>query len=244
MRKWVIGLGIAMAGPAMAADDGAGDATAGERTFKRCSACHQVGEGASNRVGPVLSGVIGRQAGSYEGYRYGDDMIAAGEAGLVWSEDALFEYLAGPRDFLRAYLDDPGAKAKMRFRLKDAQDRRDVIAYLATFSDAPAAAEEEQASAGVAAPEAQTAETRLCVRNRNTHEHFFAVEADGAERRTGFLAPGEKLCIEGAPGATGTVSVYEEADGFEGCSRLVPVGKTEDMLKYVDFDRCFWSSNT
>jgi len=108
----------------------------------------------------------------------------------------------------------------------------------------PAAAEQAQQNAPAAAEQVKTSANALCVRNRNSHTHFFAVEAEGAERRTGMLAPGETLCTEAEPGATGMVSVFEEADGFEGCSRLVPVGETEDMLKYVDFDRCFWGSNT
>ena len=240
MLRSAIGLGAAImaAGPAAAQD-----AVAGEELFGRCAMCHQIGDGAANGVGPVLTGVVGRPAASYDGYSYGADMTAAGEAGLVWTEEALFEYLAGPSDFLAGYLDDPGAKAKMAFSLADAQDRRDVIAYLATFGGDDSAAVDDEAAPDAAAP-VHTAASELCVRNRNTHEHFFAVEADGAERRTAFLAPGERLCTEADPGETGTVSVFEEADGFEGCSRLVPVGRTEDMLEYVDFDRCFWSSNT
>lgn len=93
--------------------------------------------------------------------------------------------------------------------------------------------------------EAVTGPDTVCVRNANTHAYLFAAEAPSGERKVAELAPGERLCAQGAgPGSTGVVSVFENYDAFEGCSRLVPVGKTEDMIKYVDFDRCFWSSNS
>lgn len=117
-----------------------GDAANGEKVFRKCQACHMVGENAKNRVGPVLNNVIGRQAGTIEGFRYSNINQAAGEAGLVWSEDLIFEYLPDPNGFLKKYLTDAGQadKAKgatrMAFRLRDEQERRDVIAYIAQFS--------------------------------------------------------------------------------------------------------------
>ena len=111
-----------------------GDATKGEKVFKKCSSCHMIGEGAKNKVGPILTGVIGSAAASVEDYKYGKSIIAAGEAGLVWSEEEVFEYLADPRKYLRAKLEDKKAKSKMSFKLKKEQDRKDVIAYLKTFS--------------------------------------------------------------------------------------------------------------
>ncbi len=119
------------------------DAEKGEKLFKRCTSCHMIGDGAKNRTGPVLTEVVGRVAGTYEGYKYGKSIVAAGEAGLVWDEDNLFEYIADPRGFLKEYLNDPKAKAKMTFRLKKEDQRRDVIAYLATFSPEPEEVEEE-----------------------------------------------------------------------------------------------------
>lgn len=111
-----------------------GDAAAGEDTFRKCSSCHKVGEDAKNASGPVLEGIMGRVAGTFEGFRFGDDMIAAGEAGLIWDEINLAEYIADPRAFLREFLDNPRARAKMSFKLRDEQDRMDVAAYLATLS--------------------------------------------------------------------------------------------------------------
>ncbi|MEX3009544.1 cytochrome c family protein [Hoeflea sp. TYP-13] len=110
------------------------DVAAGEKVFKKCKACHKVGDDAKNGVGPILNGVIGRPAGSVDGYKYGTGMQQAGAAGLVWSEELILEYITDPKTFLRTYLDDPKAKAKMVFKLKKEQDRLDVLAYVKTFS--------------------------------------------------------------------------------------------------------------
>jgi len=101
---------------------------AGETVFRKCRACHQVGEGASNRVGPHLNAIIGRSAGSVEGFRYSSAMQDAGGGGLVWSEESLREFLTNPRDFL--------AGTKMSFAgLRDEDDVAAIIAYLGSMSE-------------------------------------------------------------------------------------------------------------
>ncbi len=115
----------------------AGDATAGEKTFKRCKACHTIANGDTvivrgGRTGPNLYGVIGRTAGTVDGFRYGKDMVAAGEAGLVWTEAALAEYVADPTAYLRTYLGNDSARAKMTFKLRSGGE--DVAAYLASLT--------------------------------------------------------------------------------------------------------------
>jgi len=122
---------IALAGVAPAS---AQDATAGETVFKKCVACHQLGETAKNRSGPVLNDLIGRTAGTFEGFKYGQDLVAAGAKGLVWTEALVAQYVADPKGFLRTYLDDGSAKSRMSFRLKDESQRLDVAAYLAAAS--------------------------------------------------------------------------------------------------------------
>jgi cytochrome c len=122
------------------------DAAAGEAVFKKCKACHQIGADAKNGVGPTLNGIIGLTAGSVDGFRYGADLVSAGEKGLVWTEALLADYIGDPRGFLRAYLDDPTASAKMSFKLKDAQQRLDVAAYLATVTVSEATAADAQAA--------------------------------------------------------------------------------------------------
>ncbi len=106
--------------------------------FKKCRACHQVGPNAKLGVGPVQNGVVGRKAGTYEGFAYSDLNKAAGEAGLVWTEENIFAYLPDPNAFLKKFLTDKGLAAKaegstkMTFKLADEVDRKDVIAYLKT----------------------------------------------------------------------------------------------------------------
>jgi len=226
------------------------DVENGKKIFRKCAGCHQIGEKAKNGAGPVLTAVLGRAAADVDGFKYSKSMKAAGDAGLVWSEENIFEYIAGPKPFLREFLGDKKAKAAMRFRLKKEQDRLDVIAFLATFSPAvtegvDATVEDSTEMMVVPAEEdAALTEDGLCVRNAAKHAHLFAVEATEGARKTAMLNPGETLCGGGQAGTTGVVSVYEHAEELEGCSRIVPIGKTEDLLKYVDFDRCFWSSNT
>jgi len=82
----------------------------------------------------------------------------------------------------------------------------------------------------------------ICVQNGSDHSYLFAAEAHEGARETAKLAPGQTLCVPG--GETGVVSVFEHADALEGCSRLVGAGQTEVLLRYVDFDRCFWNSNS
>lgn len=104
-----------------------GNADEGAEVFKKCRACHDVGSEAKNKVGPILNGIIGRQAGTIEGYNYSDANKQAGAKGLAWTEEVMFKYLEAPLSFM------PGTK--MAFAgLKDAQDRRDLIAYLKQFS--------------------------------------------------------------------------------------------------------------
>ncbi|WP_026060270.1 c-type cytochrome [Pseudaminobacter salicylatoxidans] len=105
----------------------AADVAAGEKAFGRCKACHAVGEGASNRVGPHLNELIGREAGTVDGYSYSAAMTQAGEGGLVWDEASLKGFLANPKGLVKG--------TKMAFAgLKKDQDLENVIAYLATFS--------------------------------------------------------------------------------------------------------------
>ena len=100
----------------------AGDIEAGEKDFKKCKACHMVvsadGEEIykGGKTGPNLYGVIGRVAGSDDGYKYGDGLKDAAEAGFVWTEDAMAAYAAAPK----AWPSDNGytAKTKMTFQLK------------------------------------------------------------------------------------------------------------------------------
>ena len=97
-----------------------GDAAAGEKVFKKCMACHDIGPDAKNKVGPVLNGLIGRKSGTVEGFAYSD---ANKNAAVTWTEETFLKYIEDPRAFM------PGNK--MAFAgLKDEQDRKDVLAYI------------------------------------------------------------------------------------------------------------------
>ncbi|MBJ3763196.1 cytochrome C [Maribius pontilimi] len=132
-----------LAMPVTAAEHAMGDASAGEDAFSQCSACHVVvndeGEtlaGRNGRQGPNLYGVIGRQAGSVEDFRYGDSIVEAGENGLVWDQESLAAYLLDPTGYLREVLDDDRARGKMSYRVRSEEDAANLAAFLATFSEA------------------------------------------------------------------------------------------------------------
>lgn len=125
----------------LSAQSAASDIKAGEKVFKKCAACHAVGDGAKNKVGPHLNDVFGRKAGSIEGYKYSKAMKKAGEEGLVWDDASMDEFMLKPKKFIK--------KTKMSFGgLKKDTDRLNLIAYLKTYSAGtqegePAKVEEE-----------------------------------------------------------------------------------------------------
>jgi cytochrome c len=120
----------------------AADISAGEKDFKNCKACHTITNGdeviyKGGRTGPNLYGIIGRQAGSFEAYKYGDDIVLAGENGLIWTESLLVDYVKDPKAFLTEQLGER-ARSKMSYKKKDASD---IIAYLASVG--PKAAQDD-----------------------------------------------------------------------------------------------------
>jgi cytochrome c len=140
LKVKVVGVIVASVTLASTGYAAAQDSAKGEQIFKQCMVCHRVGDGAKNLIGPVLNNVIGRQAGTYEAFRYSGLMKAAGENGLVWSEDLIVQYIADPSTFLKKYLADKGkadlatGSSLMTFKLLDEQQRQNVAAYEATFS--------------------------------------------------------------------------------------------------------------
>jgi cytochrome c len=121
MLKWVVAAGAMLALPTMAS---AQDAEAGKKIFTKCAPCHAVGPGAKNKVGPELNGLIGRAAGSVEGFAYSPAMKGSG---ITWDDATFQEYIADPKKKV------PGNK--MLFAgVKDEIERADLAAYLATFN--------------------------------------------------------------------------------------------------------------
>lgn len=99
---------------------------AGEGAFRQCKACHQLGEGATNRTGPVLNGMIGRPVGSVDGFRYSGVFQEAAQAGEVWTQESLAAFLADPRGTMSG--------TKMSFRgVRDAAEIEALIAYIQSF---------------------------------------------------------------------------------------------------------------
>lgn len=95
----------------------------GESQYRKCKACHDMGAGAANKVGPVLTDIVGRKAGAVADFKYSDNLKKLAADGLTWTEDNLNKYIEDPKAVVPA--------GTMAFAgLKDAEDRADVIAYL------------------------------------------------------------------------------------------------------------------
>ena len=110
------------------ADDGTALAKAGERVFKRCKACHEVGDGARHRTGPHLNGILGRGFAGSDGFAYSTAFKAAGAEGRVWDEVSLAAFLANPKSYIKG--------TKMAFGgLREEGDQAALIAYLRSFPD-------------------------------------------------------------------------------------------------------------
>ncbi len=117
---------LTMAVLALAASSGAalaGDPAAGQTSFRKCAPCHDVGETAKNKVGPILNGLDGRHSGNIAGYSYS---AANKNSGITWSEATFKEYIKDPRAKI------PGTK--MVFAgIKDEKEAENLWSYLAQF---------------------------------------------------------------------------------------------------------------
>ncbi len=111
---------------ATAGASAAGDAAKGAKIFKKCKVCHTLAAG-KHKLGPSLNGVIGRQAGTAESYKYSKAMKVYGDSGVSWNEDSLNVYLEAPKKVVKG--------TKMIFPgLKKPDDRLDVIAHIKAAS--------------------------------------------------------------------------------------------------------------
>ncbi|MDN5567582.1 MAG: cytochrome C [Paracoccus sp. (in: a-proteobacteria)] len=145
MKSAILGafIGATLAIPAIAQD--AGDATAGEKEFRKCRACHMIKDDSGTdivkggAVGPNLYNIMGAKIASREGFRYGDGILAAAAANpdLVWSEEELVAYVTDPTAWVDEKAGDDSLRSKMTFKLN--RNQADVAAYLTSVSpDAPA----------------------------------------------------------------------------------------------------------
>ncbi|WP_149588670.1 c-type cytochrome [Tabrizicola flagellatus] len=132
MRRSLVALALCLAlGPVPGAAEAIGDAERGATLFARqCSACHQIGPEAQNRVGPRLTGIFGRQAGSLADFNYSKSIVRMGADGLVWTLETLDAYIANPKALVSG--------TRMNYRgMAEATDRADLMAYLRAYSDRP-----------------------------------------------------------------------------------------------------------
>ena len=117
-------LALLAAGTAAAQDAPAGgDPALGEKVFTKCKACHQIGEGAHNAVGPELNGLIGRHSAAIASYNYSEAMK---KAGWIWDEATFKDYIKDPKAKV------PGTKMAFAGLTKQS-DIDNVTAYLKSF---------------------------------------------------------------------------------------------------------------
>ena len=96
----------------------AADPAKGKKVFRKCVACHSLQE-CKNKIGPPLNNLLGRKAGSVEGYKYSKAMK---NSGVVWDEESLDKFLTKPRKFIK--------RTKMSFRgIKRKSSRDDLISF-------------------------------------------------------------------------------------------------------------------
>jgi cytochrome c len=99
------------------------DVAAGEQSFKKCFPCHSIGEGAKNKVGPILNGLDGRHSATVPDYNYSD---ANKNSGITWNEATFMEYIKDPRAKI--------PNTKMIFPgIKNEKEAGDLWAYLKQF---------------------------------------------------------------------------------------------------------------
>ena len=114
---------LALLLPVLILPAAAQDISAGERSFAKCRACHQVGEGARNLVGPELNGLIGRHSGAVEGYSYSN---ANKSSGLTWDEATFADYIKDPKAKI------PGTKM-IFVGIRSEKEIKDLTAFLKQF---------------------------------------------------------------------------------------------------------------
>jgi cytochrome c len=99
------------------------DVAAGKTSFNKCLACHAIGEGAKNKVGPELNGLNGRKSGTAADYSYSD---ANKNSGITWNEAEFKDYIKDPKAKI------PGTK--MIFAgVKNENEANDLWAFIAQY---------------------------------------------------------------------------------------------------------------
>jgi cytochrome c2 len=119
IRSTILAAAAVVAGLAVAPALADGDAKKGEKVFRKCKTCHEISE-TKNKIGPNLVGIIGRAAGSVEGFAYSDAMK---NSGITWNAETIAAYVADPKGYL------PGNKMVF-VGIKKTGDVEDLLAFL------------------------------------------------------------------------------------------------------------------
>jgi cytochrome c len=123
MKKLTLSVLAAFIALAAASNALAQDTAAGETSFKKCLPCHSIGDGAKNKVGPLLNGLDGRKSGTVEGFSYSD---ANKNSGITWSKEQFLDYIKDPKAKI------PGTK--MAFAgIKNETEANNLWAYISQF---------------------------------------------------------------------------------------------------------------
>ncbi len=114
--------------PRVMLSDETGEASRGQQVYMQCRECHEIGNGATNGIGPHLNQLFGRVAGGIDGFHYSPSFINARAEGLVWNVDSIAAYLEDPQSYIEGTrMNYPG--------LRDKVQRDELIAFLRLFSD-------------------------------------------------------------------------------------------------------------
>jgi cytochrome c len=123
MKRLTLSALVVIASPAAASAALAQDAAAGKTSFNKCMACHAIGAGARNKVGPELNGLDGRKSGTALDYSYSD---ADKNSGITWNEAQFKDYIKDPKAKI------PGTK--MAFAgIKNEKEIIDLWAFVAQY---------------------------------------------------------------------------------------------------------------
>lgn len=122
-----VGEEVVEAGPSFAELMAGASADRGSRQWGKCRACHTIEKDGANRTGPNLYGIVGRTVAALDEFRYSSALQALGTS--IWTYEMVDEWLANPQAMAKG--------SKMVYVLGKAEQRADLIAYLATFSDTP-----------------------------------------------------------------------------------------------------------
>ena len=123
MKKLKLSALVVIAVSAAASAAQAQDAAAGKSSFNKCLACHAIGDGAKNKVGPELNGLDGRKSGTAPDYNYSDSNK---NSGITWNEAQFKDYIKDPKAKI------PGTK--MAFAgIKNEKEVNDLWAFISQY---------------------------------------------------------------------------------------------------------------